>query len=238
MVVHGIVFSNNSPNQLDEFFQSVKNQEISILDISVLYRSDESNEELYFNVFKKYNFEFYLKETNFKENLLSLINSSDKKLITFFKDTNYFFAKMPHYDLYQLMMQDEDIFCFSLMLGKNIKHCYSNDVYNILLNEEYLSPDIIKWNWTKHYLDFGRPLELGGGHIFHKKEIFKMFNKWKYEDLQGLESSFDSLDYYPKEHMASFTNSILVDINPRTEDSYKSLGVYDFSGLDRIVLEI
>lgn len=233
----GIVFSNNSPSRLEEFFQSALNNEISIFEFCVLYNPGERCQEHYDRVFAKFNITNSIKETDFKENLLSILNGATK-LVAFFKDTNYFFSKIKPYDLNQLMMSDEDIFCFSLILGKNIKHCYYNDVYNILLNEEYLAEDVVKWNWTKHYLDFGRPLELGGGHIFHTKEIFKMFKKWKYTDIQTLEDCFDSLDYYPKEHMASFTNSVLVDVNQKTEEAYKLLGVHDFSGLDRIVIEI
>lgn len=237
-MIKSIVFSNNSPVTLDEFFKSAKNQEISIFDFCVLYKCDDCNQEEYNKIFEKYSISTFVKETNFKENLLNLIENHEKTLISFFKDTNYFFSKIPNYDIHKLMMSDEDIFCFSLLLGKNIKHCYYNDVYNILLNEEYINVDIMKWNWTKHYLDFGRPLELGGGHIFHAKEIFKMFKKWKYSNIQELEDSFDSLDYYPKECMASFLKSVLVDINQKTEDAYKMLGVYDFSGLDRIIIEI
>jgi hypothetical protein len=135
-------------------------------------------------------------------------------------------------------MSNDNIFCFSLSLGRNIKHCYHNDVYNILLNEEVNSENTLAWNWVKHYLDFGRPLELGGGHIFHRKEIYKIFKRWKFENVQSLEDNFDQLEYYPKELMSSFNNSVLVDIISKEDGDLNKIGSYDFSTLDRKIIEL
>ena len=99
--------------------------------------------------------------------------------------------------------------------------------------------EIIQLHGTgqKHYLDFGRPLELGGGHIFHKKEIYKLFKKWNYNDIPELEASFDNLDYYPKELMASFTNSVLVDVLNK-DNHFDKLNTLNSEVVDRIVIEI
>lgn len=234
-MISAIVFSNNAPGSLDLFLQSAKSNNITSFSFSVLYNSDEANEAEYLNVLNRHNIISCKKQDNFKEDLLALMSGANN-LVAFFKDTNYFFSEFPPADI-ESIMEDQDIFCFSLCLGRNIKHCYYNDVYNILLNEVENTENTIKWDWVKHYLDFGRPLELGGGHIFHKKEIFKMFKKWSYNDLQGLEGSFDQLDYYPKEHMSSFKNSVLVDVIKK-EDSTESIKNYDFKTLDRIIIEI
>jgi len=235
-MIGAIIFSNNSPLLLDTFLQSVSDNNVNIFSFSILYKSDEQNESDYLKVFEKHNIVTHIKESNFKENLLSLMVTEQNKLITFFKDTNYFFSELPSGNI-ENIMEDQDIFCFSLCLGRNIKHCYYNDVYNILLNEVENGDNTIKWDWVKHYLDFGRPLELGGGHIFHLKEVYKMFKKWSYNDLQGLESSFEQLDYYPKEHMSSFKNSVLVDVMQK-EGSTESVKSFDFKTLDRIIIEI
>ena len=233
-MIGAIIFSNNAPLFLDLFLKSIKDNGINIFNFSVLYKAEGLGNEEYLKVFEKYDIINHRKETNFKEDLLWLINSNSSDLIAFFKDTNYFFSELPHGDI-EKIMEDQDIFCFSLCLGKNIKHCYYNDVYNILLNEVENSENTIKWDWVKHYLDFGRPLELGGGHIFHKKEVFKMFKKWSYIDILGLEDSFEKLEYYPKEHMSSFKNSVLVDVV--LKDSRENLKTFDFKSLDRIVIE-
>jgi hypothetical protein len=236
-MIKAIVFSNNSPKLLDIFLQSVKANNIQAFNFSVLYKSDDKNESEYLSVLESNDISSYRKEGAFKQDLLDLINQGDENLVSFFKDTNYFFSKMPESDIEQIMA-DQDIFCFSMALGKNTKHCYHNDVYNILLNDEENGPNTIKWNWVKHYLDFGRPLELGAGHTFHKKEIVKLFKKWNYDSIQGLEESFDNLDYYPKELMSSFKNSILVDVVSKVEDPSDELKSFDFSTLDRIIIEI
>lgn len=234
-MIRAVVFSNNSPNVLNIFLQSVKTNDI--FDFCILYKSDENNDSEYLDVFKNNKITSFKKENLFKEDLLELMNQGTNNLIAFFKDTNYFFTEMPKSDI-ETIMSDQDIFCFSLGLGKNITHCYHNDVYNILLNEEENSIDTIKWNWVKHYLDFGRPLELGAGHIFHKKEIIKLFKKWSYDSIQTLESSFEKLDYYPKEMMSSFKRSVLVDVVSKIENIFENLNIFDFNSLDRIIIEI
>lgn len=236
-MINAIIFSNNSPKLLDIFLKSTKTINVNLFDFSVLYNSDDNNYSKYLDVFENNGITSFEKESNFKDNLMMLLNKGESELVSFFKDTNYFFKEMPDVDLKEIM-SDQDIFCFSMALGKNTKHCYHNDVYNILLNEEENGPNTIKWNWVKHYLDFGRPLELGAGHTFHKKEITKLFKKWNYDSIQGLESSFDNLDYYPKELMSSFKNSILVDVISKAEDPSNELKSFDFNVLDRIIIEI
>jgi len=231
-----IVFSNNSPTNLRNFLESASNKNVNNFEFSVLYNSDENHEGDYQKVFLEYGIINFKKIDSFKENLLDMIASASG-LVSFFKDTNYFFSEIPELDFDEIM-SDQDIFCFSLILGKNIKHCYYNDVYNILLNEEQIGDKAIKWNWVKHYLDFGRPLELGGGHIFRSKEIYKLFKHWKFTNIIELEACFEQLEYFPRELMASFNNSVLVDVLQVTEGGYETIKAYDFNSLDRIVLEI
>lgn len=231
----GIVFSHNSPENLEQFIQSKNKHEVSLFELNVLYYATDLSDEKYKEIFEKYSISKYKRIDVFKDDLMAAINSATD-LIGFFKDTNHFFSSLPESNI-ESVMSNDDIFCFSLILGRNIKHCYYNDVYNILLNEESVGDNSIAWNWTKHYLDFGRPLELGGGHIFHKKEIYKLFKKWNYNDIPELEASFDNLDYYPKELMASFTSSVLVDILNKDND-FEKLNALNSEVVDRIVIEI
>ena len=236
-MIQAIVFSNNSPNFLDIFLQSAKDNEISIFDFTILYNTLEVNEYSYKKVFYKYGISKFVKETSFKENLMSIIGQDNTGLISFFKDTNYFFSKLPMFNIEEIM-SDENMFCFSLGLGRNIKQDFNNNVENILIEEECKYENTIQWNWVKHYLSFGRPLELGSGHIFHKKEIAKMFKKSKYNSIQSLEESFEAFENYPKELMSSFENSVLVDIFARTEDFIDNLNAFDFSKLEKQIIEI
>ena len=231
----GIVFSHNSPENLEQFIQSKNKYEISLFELNVLYYATDLNDEKYKEIFEKYSISKHKRIDVFKDDLMASINSATD-LVGFFKDTNHFFSSLPESNI-ESVMSNDDIFCFSLILGRNIKHCYYNDVYNILLNEESVGDNSIAWNWTKHYLDFGRPLELGGGHIFHKKEIYKLLKKWNYHDIPELEASFDNLDYYPKELMASFTNSVLVDVLNK-DNHFDKLNTLNSEVVDRIVIEI
>lgn len=236
-MTQAIVLSNNSPGLLRTFLASYKKHAGHLFNISVLFSSSEDNLTQYQELFKEFEIMEAIQQTNFKDDLLSLLSGDTSDLVSFFKDTNYFFSEIPEVDL-EKIMSDDNIFCFSLSLGRNIKHCYHNDVYNILLNEEINSENTLSWNWVKHYLDFGRPLELGGGHVFHRKEIYKMFKRWKYEDIQGLEDSFDQLEYYPKELMSSFNNSVLVDIVSKEDGDLNKIDSFDFNTLDRKIIEL
>lgn len=230
-----IIFSNNCPENLDLFMQSAKEKNVNH-SWFVLFNSENSETtDKYKRIFETYNIQDFKLIENFKEDLLNTITTKPG-LVAFFKDTNFFFSEIPEINLEEVM-SDDNIFCFSLILGRNIKHCYYNDVYNILLNEELIGDNALKWNWTKHYLDFGRPLELGGGHVFHQKEIHKIFKRWDFNDIMELESSFDKLDYFPKEMMASFNSSVIVDVNNINNEREK-LKTLDVSQIDRIVIEI
>lgn len=230
-----IVFSNNSPDNLDRFLLSAMEKNIP-LSFFILYSSEESNSEKYLSLFEKYKIISHKLVVDFKNDLLQTIDSDDN-LVGFFKDTNYFFSEIRNFNVEEIML-DEEIFCFSLSLGKNVKHDTLNDCYNILLNEENIDEDIFKWNWLNHYLSFGRPLELGGGHIFHKKEILKMFKRWEFSDIKSLEESFEKLEYYPKEKMASFNHNVLIDVMYDSEDSFEKLKTYEFTNLDRAIIKI
>jgi hypothetical protein len=210
-MIKAVVFSNNSPKLLDIFLQSAKDKNIKCFEFSVLYKSEDKNSAEYLSVFEKHNISSFEYETAFKDNLLFLMNQGENNLISFFKDTNYFFSEMPDTDI-EKIMSDQDIFCFSFGLGRNIEKDFSNDCINVLLESNIDIKNIIKWNWVKHYLSFGRPLELGLGHVFRKKDIYKLFKKWNYNNIIELESCFDLLEYFPREYMTSFEKSILIDL--------------------------
>ena len=75
----------------------------------------------------------------------------------------------------------------------------------------------LRWNWTKHYLDFGYPLSFNG-HIFNTKEITKLIKKVRADNYIELEEKLQMFDYYPKEYMASFPMNVAMCINEVTSD--------------------
>lgn len=237
--ISGIVFSNNSPKKLELFLQSVKKNNIDIFEFHILYNSDENNDDEYLKVFGHNKIRQFLKINNFKEDLLSVIDMDNNKLVSFFKDTNYFFSELPS-DNIEEIMNDDEIFCFSLNLGKNVVFDYYNEVKNVLLNEKKIHENCIKWNSDKHYLSFGRSLELSGGYIYRKKDIYKMFKKWKYDNINELEESFDLLEYFPREEMVCFLHNVCVDIVSEDDNLMlqKKLVSYDWSIIDRQVIKI
>lgn len=235
-MVKCIIFSNNNPDGLDFFLRSFYNETSNSFNINILYNSNDENIDKYDDIFERHSIvaNATIMITSFKEDLLNLINEGNEQFVAFFKDTNMF---INNFDLKEAesIMSDDDIFCFSLSLGRNITFDYYNNSSNVLISEEN-SINTIKWDWVKHYLSFGRPLELGGGHIFHKKEIYKLFKKWNYSDIMTLEESFDNLDYYPKEFMSSYNNNVLIDIIKENEDG--TIDSIDLNNLNTNVVKI
>ena len=66
---------------------------------------------------------------------------------------------------------------------------------------------IIKWDWTKHYMDFGFPLSLQG-HIFRTSDIKGLIKNVRFLDPDSLEDGLQIYDSYPKEKMAAFENNV------------------------------
>jgi hypothetical protein len=236
--MHAIIFSKNSPKSLGFFLNSIKENNINFSELSVIYSSEDNNVLNYLNLLTDNNIfsHIHSNKSSFKEDLELIISESKSAFITFFKETNYLFDSFNENDI-KITMDDEDIFCFSLNLGRNVTQDFYSDCYNILLNEVKVSDNIIKFNWNKHHLSFGRCLELSGGYIYRKKDILKIFKRWKYDSIEKLEESFELLEYFPREEMACFEKNVCVDISNIEIDKEK-LSIFDWNNIDRQVIMI
>ena len=68
----------------------------------------------------------------------------------------------------------------------------------------------MKWDWTLHYLDFGYPFSTEG-HIFRKKDIYKLTKKSNFANAEELEASlFEYTETFPRNKMVSYKESVLV----------------------------
>ena len=86
--------------------------------------------------------------------------------------------------------------------------------------------EILKWDWTVHYIDFGYPLSVDG-HIFHTKDILKLTKKVAFKDPNTYEAGLQMFDYFPKQKMAAFSNSVLVN----TPNNIVNTSINNLNGL-------
>lgn len=107
-------------------------------------------------------------------------------------------------------MSDDEIFCFSLALGKNITFCSNMNCENVFIPTED-KDDTIKWDWSLHYMDFGYPLNLDGT-VFRGKELSKLVRNVSFVDTLELENGLQIFDDYPKNMMAAFSEGKMIEI--------------------------
>lgn len=148
--------------QLQAFLDSLRDNAPGFCDnIDVLYRSDGYDKGYDIVKERHPNVKFH-RETNFKNDLLSLFKY---EFTLFAADDDIVYGKFGK-EVLSMVGQNA---CFSLRLGLNIDYCYSNDKANNL--KEYVDlGDCIWWDWRKEELDFGYPLSVVS-HVFKTEKI-------------------------------------------------------------------
>lgn len=144
---------------------------------------------------------------NLKENLLKYINKDDIP-VCFMTDEDVLFNSFNTSIIYDCLAQD-DVFCFSLRLGNNVKDCPQMNCENVIIAKQ--NNGYIKWDWTLHYLDFGYPLALSG-HVFNSKEVTKLIKNISFRNHLELEEELQIFQNYPKTQMCAFDHSVSVGL--------------------------
>lgn len=203
-MINAIVFKNNPQHGL--FLESLEKNAPGVFKVSEIHDSE-----------------------NFKQELLGLI-SSDYEYTAFFTEGDILFNVINESEIIDTL-SDEEVLCFSLRLGENTTHCNALNMVNNLYDQE-VAGNIIKWEWSKHYLDFGCPLSLDG-HIFRTKEIYKLVKNIPFKNSDSLEEGLQAYEFLPREKMAAFKNSVLVGANVQTLD-HPVLEELDFSNINSV----
>ncbi len=203
-MINAIVFKNNPQHKF--FLESLEKNAPGVFKLSEIHNSE-----------------------NFKQELLSLI-SSDFEYTAFFTEGDILFSVINESDIEKTFI-DEDVLCFSLRLGENTTHCNALNIVNNLYDQEVID-NVIKWEWPKHYLDFGCPLSLDG-HIFRTKEIYKLVKNIPFKNSDTLEEGLQAYEFLPREKMAAFKNSVLVSANVQAKEN-TILEELDFTNINSV----
>jgi len=194
--------------QLDLLLRSIEKNAKNTFNINILYKySNEEFKKGYELLKERFKDVNWVEEINFKEQTLSLIDSPLEHTC-FFTDDDIIYNIVSENDIIECL-KDNDIFCFSMRLGRNTIHCYTMNSSNVLIS---LKEDekFIWWNWKNHYLDFGYPLSVDG-HVFRTKEIKKLIKATNFKNPNTLEANLQMFDNYPKETMVAYKKSVLVN---------------------------
>jgi len=160
-----------------------------------------------------------LNRTNYKHRIINVDNLKDQILLTIKEDINSNYTIIDEnkycYDSVNLQdvnntLKDEEIFCFSLSLGKNITFCSNMNCDNVFIPIKHEN-NIMFWDWSVHYMDFGYPLNLDGT-IYRGKELVKFIKNINFKNSIELENNLQIFDNYPKNIMCCFENNKFIEI--------------------------
>ncbi len=183
-----VYFSKNRPLQLDLALSSNQTQSLqwnSQKEI-VLYKCDnEDYEKAYEQVKKEHSSVEFIKEDNFKKDLLRILKS--KTYVLFVVDDSIFTNPYSLRDICFAMDIFQGAVGFSLRLGKNTEHCYPIEMKNDIPDFQSLGNEVCAFNWTSvGNGDFGYPLELSSS-FYRMKDINIMLENCQYNTPNSLE---------------------------------------------------
>ena len=209
-----IVFSKDRALQLELFLRSfnkyVKNS--NNYKINILYTYSENIfKQGYNKLIKEYINYNFVKENNFKLDLINLIDKN-KDYTVFFVDDNIFKNKINFYDEQEkIFRNDKQILCRSLRLHNNLKRCYpANLTYTKIPKFTNVKNSLI-FMWSGEQGDYGYPMSLDG-HIFRTNEILPYLEKLNYRNPNSLEGIISTMPLnLPK--MICYEKSIIIN-NP------------------------
>lgn len=182
-----IVFSKDRAMQLELFIRSFNKyvRDFNKYTIKVLYTYSndlfKSGYEKLINM--NYSNVQFIKETNFKNDLIQLIDKEIKYTVFFVDDIifkNPFDFNDEQMDVFK---KHGDILCLSLRLHPNLTYCYTMRVG--MNKPNFLHHNIFYWKGEN--ADFGYPMSLDG-HIFRTKDILPYIVNLNYINPNSLES--------------------------------------------------
>ena len=210
-MINTIIFSYNRASQLRLLLESIEKHAKDVFKVNIIYKFSRDDYKLGYEKLKNEKIlenANWVSEINFKEDVLSLFNK-DYKYTCFFTDDDIFYFPVKEDEITKHLEEDQEVFCFSTRLGLNTTYCYTmNAEENLYGVKEY--GDFIKWNWAKHYLNFGYSLSVNGN-IFRTKEISKLVKNTNFHNPNSLEGGLQMFDTFPKEYMVAYTHSCLVN---------------------------
>lgn len=206
----GIVFSKDRPLQLEALLNSYDQYVEGKSPLYVLYTvSNGEYEKAYNEIIKLYSSMNFIKEKNFREDLVSLLKAIHTDKLFFLVDDILFIRK---FDLRKLTDLNTKEFIPSLRMGRNI-------TYSFMKKKKIVQPEIytdrknlIYWNWSINNSYWSYPISVDG-HIFSKIEIEIAIKNIKFSAPNSLEWQLQSFNrYFSRKKGCSFENSVIVNL--------------------------
>lgn len=198
-----VIFSKDRPLQLHATLESFQDHVTGIdaEDVFVILKASNATFQKYYRkvkfTFKKF---IFIQESNFKQDLLSIVANPYYSHILFSVDDNIFSLPISVAKIMQLTDEHPRAIGFSLRLGTNITFCHTKNQQQTLTTFREIDSDVILWNWKEEELDFGYPLEVSSS-VYRTSLLKNLCQKLAYENPNTLEHQ---LDLYKNNVFTSF----------------------------------
>ena len=192
-----VIFSRDRALQLDATLRSLYLNCDEYLDIHVLYTcSNERHENSYKNLEKKHKFVKFVREIDFKADLLKLIH--DKMYILFVVDDTIFTKKFSVQEIIDALDTNQDAIGFSLRLGINCTNCYTQNKPQTMPPSVKIKNNILMYGWIGADYDFSYPIELSSS-CYRVGDIAPILQNLPYNNPNELEwMMYCALDVFKK----------------------------------------
>jgi hypothetical protein len=195
-----VVFSKNRAIQLHALIKSYFKYTENPCPLSVLYSADgagqlESYEQLD-EMLRQANLPVtFIREDNFRKNLIDVLTSLDTKNVFFLVDDIVFIRPLNLKDWENF---DTKKYIPSIRLGENINYSYANQHIQKVPVLEPTGKDLFLWNWVDGEYDWKYPLSVDGN-IFSRAEILSLIKSISFNAPNSLERELQcGLQFYMK----------------------------------------
>lgn len=206
-----IAFSKDRAMQLDCVLQSLMLhcKDIDSVNIRVLYTtSSPAYENQYQNLKADYPSVEFIRERDFKSNLVSSVEASE--YILFLVDDNIFVCDFILGQAIDSLKNNADCLGFSLRLGSNTDYCYMLKQRQIIPAFTPFAYKINSHEWITAECDFGYPLEVSSS-LYRTEDLLPLLAHLDYQNPNTLELVLDTnknIFRENKKYLLSFEKSV------------------------------
>jgi len=186
-----VIFSKDRALQLDLTLKTLLYHSKNIDNIVVLYTtSTERHEKTYDTLKTEYPSISFVRESNFKNDLLNLVNGYSH--IMFTVDDCVFVQNFDVKKIINLMFACNNCIGFSLRLGLNCTYCYPYGVNQKIRHNYFdVAENCLMFDWTRQEYDFAYPLELSSS--IYKYDTINTILHSNYKNPNMLEANMASV---------------------------------------------
>lgn len=185
----GIIFSMDRPLQLnallESYFEFCDNPEpLVVLFKSSSGKFDKGYDDVIY-IFEKTHQVTFIRENDFKDDLLNILKTTKTYFLFFLVDDNLFLSNFNLNDYYQYC----NFNIFSMRMGKNIIYSYTHDLTLDLPKFKNLN-GFLSWKWQNGGYEWGYPFSVDGN-IYITEMVLKMAKSINFKGPNSFEAQMN-----------------------------------------------